>query len=234
LNERKTALETQFDRIYPILGEAGVEKLRKAHVLLVGVGGVGSAAGEALVRGGIGSITVADMDTVNVTNINRQLIATHSTIGKKKVVSAYERYKDIAPDCNIYTLDSFYSEENPINLEKFDYVIDCIDSVRSKLFLIESAHKAGVPIISCMGTGNKLDPTRLEVSDISKTSVCPLAKVIRVELRKKGINHLKVVYSKEQPVINTRTPASLPFVPPVAGFIMAGEVIKDIAEVNKQ
>jgi tRNA A37 threonylcarbamoyladenosine dehydratase len=223
-----------FNRTELLLGKKNTQSIANKRVILFGVGGVGSWCAESLIRSGIHHLTIVDSDRICITNINRQLIATHSTLGKKKVVSAYERYKDIAPDCNIYTLDSFYSEENPINLEKFDYVIDCIDSVRSKLFLIESAHKAGVPIISCMGTGNKLDPTRLEVSDISKTSVCPLAKVIRVELRKKGINHLKVVYSKEQPVINTRTPASLPFVPPVAGFIMAGEVIKDIAEVNKQ
>lgn len=225
-------METRFDRIYPILGEAGVEKLKNSRVLLVGIGGVGGAAGEGLVRCGVGNLTVVDSDTVNITNINRQLIALNSNIGVKKTDAALSRFKDIAPDCNITVLDKFYSEEDPIPLEKYDYIVDCIDSVKSKLFLIQSAVSAGVPIISCMGTGNKLDPTRLEVADISKTSVCPLAKVMRVELRKRGINHLKVVYSKEEPAVNSRTPASVSFVPPVAGFIMAGEVIKDICGRN--
>lgn len=223
-------METRLDRIYPLLGEKGVEKLKNARVLLVGIGGVGSAAGEALVRGGIGNITVVDNDTVNITNINRQIIALNSNIGTPKTAAALARFKDIAPDCNITAVNKFYSEEEPIPVEEYDYIVDCIDSVRSKLFLIESAVKAGVPVISCMGTGNKLDPTRLEVADISKTSVCPLAKAVRVELRKRGINHLKVVYSKEEPVITSRVPASVPFVPPVAGYIMAGEVIKDICK----
>ena len=222
-------METRFDRIYPLLGEDGVKKLQSSRVLLMGIGGVGAAAGEALVRGGIGSITAVDSDIVNVTNINRQLIADSVSLGKTKTAAALEKWRNIAPDCNINVINAFYSEENPIPLDEYDYILDCIDSVSSKLFLIESAHKAGVPLISCMGTGNKLDPTRLEVSDISKTSVCPLAKVIRVELRKRGIEHLKVVYSKEEPVIKSRVPASVSFVPPVAGFIMAGEVIKDIA-----
>ncbi len=221
-------METRLDRMFPILGEEGIEKLKKSRVLLVGIGGVGAAAGEALVRAGIGSITALDNDTVSITNINRQLIATNSAIGRAKTDVAFERWHDIAPDCNIKVKNIFYSEENPISLDEYDYILDCIDSVRSKLFLIRQAKEKGVPIISCMGTGNKLDPTRLEVSDISKTSVCPLAKVIRVELRKQGINHLKVVYSKELPAVNERVPASLPFVPPVAGYIMAGEVIKDI------
>ncbi len=223
-------METRLDRIFPILGEEGIEKLKNSHVLLVGIGGVGAAAGEALVRAGIGSITAIDNDTVNVTNINRQLIASNSTVGKKKTIAALEKWQDIAMNCNITVLDTFYSEETAIPLEEYDYILDCIDSVRSKLFLIQQATQAGVPIISCMGTGNKLDPTKLEVSDISKTSVCPLAKTVRVELRKRGINHLKVVYSKEEPVIKSRVPASVPFVPPVAGFIMAGEVIKDLCK----
>ncbi len=225
-------METRFDRIYPVLGEDGVKKLQKSHVLLLGIGGVGAAAGEALVRGGIGSITAVDCDTVNVTNINRQLIADTMALGKTKTEVALEKWRSIAPDCKINVINAFYSEENPISLDEYDYILDCIDSVSSKLFLIQSAVNAGVPIISCMGTGNKLDPTRLEVSDISKTSVCPLAKVIRVELRKRGINHLKVIYSKEEPVIKSRVPASVSFVPPVAGFIMAGEVIKDICKME--
>ena len=228
MNERSVFMETRFDRIYPRLGEDGVKRLQNAHVLLLGIGGVGAAAGEALVRGGIGSITAVDSDDVNVTNINRQLIASDTVIGRSKTDVASERWTEIAPDCNIRVMDVFYSEENPIPLDEYDYILDCIDSVKSKLFLIQSAVQAGVPINSCMGTGNKLDPTRLEVADISKTSVCPLAKVMRVELRKRGINHLKVVYSKEEPAVNSRTPASVSFVPPVAGFIMAGEVIKDI------
>lgn len=223
-------METRLDRMIPLLGEEGIEKLKKSHVLLVGIGGVGAAAGEALVRGGIGSITAIDNDTVNVTNINRQLIATDIVIGRSKTDVASERWSEIAPDCNIRVRDMFYSEEDPISLDEYDYILDCIDSVRSKLFLIQQATEAGVPIISCMGTGNKLDPTKLEISDISKTSVCPLAKTVRVELRKRGINHLKVVYSKELPVVHDRVPASVPFVPPVAGFIMAGEVIKDLCK----
>ncbi len=223
-------MENALTRVYPLLGKEGVEKLKKASVLLLGIGGVGAAAGEVLVRSGIGSITAVDNDTVNVTNINRQLIALNSTVGLKKTEAALLRWKDISPECNIQVIDSFYSSENPIDLSKYDYILDCIDSVSSKLFLIESAYNAGVPVISCMGTGNKLDATAFKVADISKTAMCPLAKVIRTELRKRNIRHLKVVYSEEKPVISSRTPASVPFVPPVAGYIMAGEVIKDICK----
>lgn len=214
-----------------MLGEAAVDKLRSAHVAVFGVGGVGGFCVEALARAGIGKITLIDADRVAVSNINRQIIATSATVGQYKTEAMKTRIADINPGCEVITYEEFYSEENPIPLDGIDYVADCIDSVRSKLYLITEAKAAGIPIISSMGAGNKLDPTRFTVSDISKTHTDPLAKVIRTELRKKGINHLKVVFSDEMPInpSGERTPGSISFVPSVVGLIMAGEIIKDIA-----
>jgi tRNA A37 threonylcarbamoyladenosine dehydratase len=197
-----------------------------------GVGGVGGFTTEALCRAGVGKITLVDSDRVAVSNINRQIIATHSTVGKYKTEAMLERIKDINPECEVVIYNEFYSEENPIPLDGIDYVADCIDSVKSKLHLIREATSGGVKVISSMGAGNKLDPTRFTVADISKTHTDPLAKVIRTELRRCGINHLKVVFSDEPPINPTRerTPGSVSFVPSVVGLIIAGEIIKDLVK----
>lgn len=200
-------------------------------------GGVGSYTAEALARSGIGSLTLIDKDVVDVTNINRQLIADTTTIGKPKVDVCKERLLKINPDLIVTTYQTFCDNTNIDTFfsSKYNYVVDAIDTVSSKLCLVEEANKQNIPIISCMGTGNKLDPTKFEVTDIFKTSVCPLAKVMRKELGKRGIKHLKVVYSKEEPhkFIETekRTPASISFVPSVAGLILASEVIKGLMEI---
>ena len=215
-----------------MLGERAVERLRSSHVAVFGVGGVGGFTTEALCRAGVGKITLVDSDRVSVSNINRQIIATHSTIGKYKTEAMLERIKDINPECEVVIYNEFYSEENPISLDGIDYVADCIDSVKSKLHLISEATLRGVKVISSMGAGNKLDPTRFTVADISKTHTDPLAKVIRTELRRRGINHLKVVFSDEPPINPTgeRTPGSISFVPSVVGLIIAGEIIKDLTK----
>jgi tRNA A37 threonylcarbamoyladenosine dehydratase len=213
-----------------MLGSEAVNKLRRAHVAVFGVGGVGGFTVEALARAGVGKITLIDADRVSVSNINRQIIATRSTVGQYKTEAMKARIADINPECEVITYEEFYSEENSISLDGLDYIADCIDSVRSKLYLITEAKSEGIPIISSMGAGNKLDPTRFAVADISKTHTDPLAKVIRTELRKRGINHLKVVFSDEPPInpSGERTPGSVSFVPSVVGLIMAGEIIKDI------
>lgn len=230
-----------FSRAELLLGEEALEKLRSARVALFGIGGVGSFAAEALARGGVGHITLVDGDTVSITNINRQLIALHSTVGKEKTAVMAERIADISPETEVETYPVVYGAENRdlLDFSTYDYVIDAIDTVTSKLILIEEAKKAGVPVISCMGTGNKFHPERFEVTDISKTSVCPLAKVMRKELKVRGIKNVKVVYSKEEPqkpAASTETgkrqiPGSLSFVPPVAGLLLAGEVIRHIAGI---
>ena len=232
-----------FSRAELLLGEEVLEKLRSARVALFGIGGVGSFAAEALARGGVGHITLVDGDTVSITNINRQLIALHSTVGKEKTAVMAERIADISPETEVETYPVVYGAENRdlLDFSTYDYVIDAIDTVTSKLILIEEAKKAGVPVISCMGTGNKFHPERFEVTDISKTSVCPLAKVMRKELKVRGIKNVKVVYSKEEPqkpAESTETgkrqiPGSLSFVPPVAGLLLAGEVIRHIAGITE-
>ena len=200
-------------------------------------GGVGSYTIEALTRSGIGKITLIDNDVVDITNINRQLIADTATIGKPKVEVAKERLLKINPNIEIITHQIFYDETSKEKLlnTPYDYIVDAIDSVASKLSLVEEAYTRNIPIISCMGTGNKLDSTKFEIADISKTSVCPLAKVMRKELNKRGIHHLKVVFSKEDPYRfdeeNKRVPASISFVPSVAGLILAGEVIRDLLQL---
>lgn len=231
-----------FSRAELLLGEEALEKLRSARVALFGIGGVGSFAAEALARGGVGHITLVDGDTVSITNINRQLIALHSTVGKEKTAVMAERIADISPETEVETYPVVYGAENRdlLDFSTYDYVIDAIDTVTSKLILIEEAKKAGVPVISCMGTGNKFHPERFEVTDISKTSVCPLAKVMRKELKVRGIKNVKVVYSKEEPqkpaeskeTGKRQIPGSLSFVPPVAGLLLAGEVIRHIAGIT--
>lgn len=219
-----------------LLGKDAVEKLKSSRVAIFGIGGVGSYTAEALMRCGIGHLDLFDGDTVSESNINRQLVATEKTVGIPKVEVASIHAKEINPDIDVTPHQLFFSKENADNIDfsRFDYIVDAIDTVSSKILLAEKSTKANVPLISCMGAGNKLDPTRFEVADISKTSVCPLARVMRQELRKRGINHLKVVYSKEEPiktsVIENGKPVSgsVSFVPSVAGLIIAGEVVKDL------
>ena len=213
-----------------------MDKLSKARVAVFGIGGVGGYVVEALARSGVGKLDLIDKDIVSESNINRQIIALHSTIGQAKTQVMAARVKDINPDIEVCTRDVFFLPEtaDDFDFTLYDYVVDAIDTVAGKITLIEKANAAGVPVISAMGAGNKLDPTAFEVSDIAKTSVCPLARVMRRELKKRGIEHVKVVYSKEQPVENTQAengkavPASIAFVPPVMGLIIAGEVVKDL------
>ncbi len=216
-----------------LIGEANLEKLQNSRVAIFGVGGVGGFVLEALVRSGIGSIDIIDNDTVSISNINRQIIATHDTLGEYKVDVARARALSINPDMNIRTYKTFYLPENSAEFDfsEYDYIVDAVDTVTAKIEIIVNAKRTETPVISCMGTGNKLDPTRFEITDIYKTSICPLAKVMRRELKKRGIDSLKVLYSKEEPIKNEegRTPpASIAFVPSVAGLIIAGEVVKDI------
>ncbi len=235
----------EFSRTELLLGEEALKILAGSSVAIFGVGGVGSYCVEALARSGIGRISIIDNDTVSLTNINRQLIASHSTLGQYKVDVAKKRILDINPKCTVKEYKCFYSEEdnNGIDLTSFDYIIDAIDTVKSKVFLIEQAYKNNIRIISSMGAGNKLDATKFKVADISKTEMCPLAKVMRRELRLKGIKKLKVVFSTEQPVSPKGTtseksetkphiPGSIAFVPSVAGLIIAGEVIKDLTVIK--
>lgn len=224
-------MENQHTRSIALLGEDAIIKLKKCRVAVFGVGGVGSYTVEALARVGIGAIDLIDSDTFNVTNINRQLYATHKTIGKYKVDVAKNRILDINPDCKVTVNKTFYlpQNSNTFDLSVYDYIVDAIDTVAAKVELVVNADKCGTPIISSMGTGNKLHPEMLEISDIYKTSVCPLAKVMRTRLKKEGIKKLKVVYSKETPITNNdNIIGSVPFVPSAAGIIIAGEVIKDL------
>lgn len=230
----------QFSRTALMIGEEGLEKLKRARVAVFGIGGVGGYVVEALARSGVGSLELIDKDVVSVSNINRQIIALHSTVGRYKTEVAAERARDINPDIVVTVRNTFYLPETAgeFDFTAYDYVVDAIDTVSGKIALIEQAKKAGVPIISCMGAGNKLDATAFEVADISKTSVCPLARVMRRELKKRGIEHVKVVYSKEEPRESKAQdeesgkpiPASIAFVPSVAGLIIAGEVIKDLVK----
>lgn len=226
----------QFERTELLFGKENIEKLKHARVAVFGVGGVGGYAVEALARTGVGTLDLIDNDTVSLTNINRQIIATHRTIGRAKVEVAKERVLEINPEAVVNVYQTFYLPETAeqFDFTCYDYVVDAIDTVTGKIQLIEQAQKAGVPVISSMGAGNKLDPTAFEVSDIYQTSVCPLAKVMRRELKKRGIEKLKVVYSKEPPVMphaegkERRVPGSIAFVPSVVGLIIGGEVIKDL------
>lgn len=225
--------DERFSRTQSLIGKEALNKLKNSHVALFGIGGVGSYTAEALVRSGIGNISIFDGDKVNISNINRQLLALQSSLGQSKVELCKNRISDINPKAKVFAHDIFYTKENhtKYNFSAYDYVIDAIDMVSSKLLIIENAYAQNIPVISCMGTGNKLDPTMFEVADIYKTSVCPLARVMRKELKERNIKKLKVVYSREIPQAKnkTRTPASISFVPPVAGFILASEVIKDLA-----
>lgn len=245
----------QFSRTQLLLGEEGMEKLKNSRVAVFGVGGVGGYVVEGLARSGVGALDIIDDDKVCLTNINRQIIATRKTVGRYKVDVAAERINDINPDCKVRTYQTFYLPEtaDQFDFSEYDYVVDAIDTVTGKLQLVEEAKKAGTPIISSMGAGNKLDPTAFKVADIYETSICPLAKVMRRECRKRGIESLKVVYSEEKPIrpledmsISCRTncicppgaqrkcterrdiPGSTAFVPSVVGIIIAGEIVKDL------
>lgn len=236
-------LDTQFSRAEMILGKDSTEKLAKSKVILFGLGGVGSYTAEALARAGIGEITLVDSDCVSFSNLNRQLCALHSTVGKSKVEVVRDRLLDINPGCKINILQKFCLPENidEFNLQRYDYIADAIDTVSAKIAIAQKAQDYSVSVISCMGTGNKLDPTLFTVSDISKTSGCPLCRVMRRELKKREIKKLNVVWSPEEPVKPVQTdeecakrpiPGSLSFVPGTAGLIMAGKIIKDL--VNKE
>ena len=245
----------QFSRTELLIGKEGIEKLQKAKVAIFGIGGVGSFVVEGLVRAGVGNFILVDDDKICLTNLNRQIIATRKTIGKYKVDIMKERILEINPNANVETYQEFYmpNSENKILDKTIDYVVDSIDTVTAKIELVINCNKLGIPIISSMGTGNKLDPSRFEITDIYKTSICPLAKVMRKELRKREIKKLKVIYSKEEPIKPDETlecscktncicppgtkrtcaernqvPGSISFVPSVAGLMIAGEVIKDI------
>ena len=238
-------MESRYERTEALLGKDALLRLRGARVAIFGIGGVGGYAVEALARAGVGALDLIDSDKVSVSNINRQIIALDSTVGRYKTEAARDRIKDINPDITVTCHNIFYDEKSAekINLSDYDYVIDAIDSVSAKLFLIESCIRLGVKIISSMGTGAKLDPTALKVADISKTSVCPLARAVRTGLRRRGINHLRVVYSTELPreegdgcgekCDGKRAPSSSSFVPSVAGLILAGEVICDISGIKR-
>lgn len=224
--------ETRLSRTEALIGKDAVQKLNDAKVAVFGLGGVGSYALEALARSGIGSFVLVDNDTISVSNINRQLFALHSTIGRYKTDTACARLADIAPEAKVVCLNLFYSKDTAAEVEAplagCSYIVDAIDTVSSKILLAETAFRLHIPIISSMGTGNKLDPSRFEVADIFKTSVCPLAKVLRCELKKRGIPSLKTVYSKEVPRLSRHPPASIAFVPSAAGILIASEVVKDL------
>ena len=236
-------MKDELLRTAMLMGEEAVEKLQNARVAVFGIGGVGGYTLEALARAGIGALDLIDSDTVSRSNINRQILATQSTVGMSKVEAGKRRVLDINPDCRVVTWEVFYTPEtaDQFDFTRYDYIVDAIDTVTGKLQLIQRAHECGTPIISCMGTGNKLDASAFEVSDISKTTMCPLARIVRKELGKRGIKHLKVVYSKEEALSPTgweeeakalgkrQIPGSVSFVPGAAGLILAGEVIKDIA-----
>ena len=238
----ENAMREEFVRTAMLLGEEAIEKLRKARVAVFGVGGVGGYTVEALARCGVGALDLIDSDTVSRSNINRQILATCSTVGMLKVDAAKTRVLDINPDCMVTTYPIFYLPETAeqFDFTQYDYIVDCIDTVTGKLQLVERAVAAGTPIICSMGTGNKLDPSAFRVADIAKTSMCPLARIMRKELKKRGIDHIKVVYSQEEaltPAVDEeelkrtgkrQIPGSVAFVPGAAGLVLAGAVVKDL------
>lgn len=228
-------MQDQFSRTELLIGKEGIEKLKNSKIAIFGIGGVGSYVVEGLARAGIGKFILVDNDGISISNINRQIIATRKTIGMAKVEVAKERIHDINPDAQVEIYKELFMPDSKMNLDKsIDYIVDAIDTITAKIELAVRAEKLDIPIISSMGTGNKLDPTKFEITDIYKTSVCPLAKVMRKELKERGVKKLKVVYSKEEPIkVNfiedkKRVPGSISFVPSVVGLIIAGEVIKDI------
>ena len=237
----------QFLRTEMLLGSEALTRLQSARVAVFGLGGVGGYVVEALARSGVGSLDLIDSDTVSVSNLNRQILATHSTVGMLKVDAARQRVQDINPACNVKTWPVFYTPDtaDSFDFTQYDYIVDAIDTVTGKLALVERAKAAGTPIICCMGTGNKLDASAFQVADISKTTMCPLARVMRKELSKRGIRHLKVVYSQEEALTPTgweeeaaalgkrQIPGSVAFVPGAAGLLLAGEVVRDLAGFSR-
>lgn len=236
----------EFSRTERLLGRPAMDRLHRAHVAVFGIGGVGGYVAEALARSGIGTLTLIDSDRVALSNCNRQIIALRSTVGQYKVDAMKARILDINPATQVIARPVFYLPETAESFDfaQYDYVVDAVDTVAAKLSLVETARTAGTPIISAMGAGNKLDPTAFQVADIAKTTVCPLARVMRRELKKRGIHHLKVVYSQEPPLSpadpgeeddpRRQTPGSVAFVPPVMGLILAGEVIKDLTAEKEE
>ena len=252
---------SQFSRTELLIGKEGIEKLNKAKVAIFGLGGVGSFVVEGLVRAGVQNFVLVDDDKICLTNLNRQIIATRKTVGKYKVEVARDRILEINPNANVEIFQEFYMPGSNSNIltEDLTYVVDCIDTVTAKIELVVNCKKLGIPIISAMGTGNKLDPSRFEITDIYKTSICPLAKVMRKELRKRNIEGLKVIYSKEEPIkpddnsessckkncicppgtarkctIRNQVPGSISFVPSVAGLMIAGEIVREIIGINNK
>lgn len=236
---------TQFSRTELLIGTNGVEKLKNSRIAVFGLGGVGGYVAEALARAGVGALDLIDNDVVSLSNINRQILALHSTIGQPKTEAAKQRLLDINPNLQIVCHNCFYLPEtaSDFNFRQYDYVADAIDTMAGKIALVESAKEAETPIICAMGAGNKLNAGIFKVADISKTSVCPLAKVMRRELRKRGINHFKVVYSEEEVLTpleaaedsnKRQTPGSMSYVPAVAGLLMAGEIIQDLLKTDKE
>ena len=231
-------METRYTRTQWLLGEESIYKLKSSSVLLFGIGGVGSYTAEALARAGVGQITIVDCDDVSVTNINRQIPALSSTVGKRKTEVIAERMRDIAPDAVIETVDVFVSAEtiSLFNFENYDFVIDAIDNVTGKLLIIKGCHEVNTPVISCMGTGNKLDPSLFKITDINKTHTCPLARVMRRELKNAGVSKCLALWSDEEPVKlsdGERLPGSVSFVPATAGLRIAGEVILRLAGIKR-
>ena len=225
-------MKEQFERTSLLVGEEAISKLNNSKVLIFGVGGVGGYVAEALARTGVGSITIVDKDTVSESNINRQIIALHSTVGRDKVDVLKERMLDINPDIQVDAKKCFFLPDNAheFDFAQYDYIVDAVDTVTAKLQIIVQAKEAEVPVISAMGAGNKVHPEMFEIADIYKTEMCPLAKVMRRELKNRGIKKLKVVYSKEKPVYKGDVPGSIAFSPSVAGLLMASEVVRDLCE----
>ena len=220
-------MNQQYERTSRIIGEEGIDRLRQCSVLVFGVGGVGSYVCEGLARASVGALTLVDKDVVDITNINRQIPALHSTVGKSKADVMAERIRDIDPDCHVDTREIFFlpDKTDDIDFASYDYVVDAVDTVTAKIYIIERAKQADVPVISAMGTGNKLDGGAFRIADIEDTKVCPLAKVMRRELRKREISNVKVLYSEEEP---RGVGGSISFVPSVAGLLIAGEVVRDL------
>lgn len=228
-------MDERFSRTVRVIGEEKMKNIQNSSVIVFGLGGVGGTAVEALVRAGVGTVGIVDKDVVDITNINRQIIATDDTVGVKKTDATEKRLLSINPNVKIDKYDLFYLPEtaDSIDLTRYDFIVDCIDNVTAKLELAVRAYRTGVPVISSMGTGNKLHPEMLEIADINKTSVCPLARVMRRELKKRGIPKLTVVYSKEEPVKNdSSVPGSMSFTPPVAGYLMSSYVIRKLADIE--
>jgi tRNA A37 threonylcarbamoyladenosine dehydratase len=244
ISKRGNAMEP-FSRTQLLLGKDAMEKLNQATVAVFGLGGVGGYTVEALARSGVGNLVLIDHDTISITNINRQILATHSTVGMDKAEAARLRVLDINPQIHVTARKEFFTPDTAANFDftKYDYVVDAIDTVTGKLALVQAAQAAGTPILCCLGTGNKLDPTKFRITDIAKTSVCPLARIMRKECAKRGIQHLKVLFSTEDPIATDPStideelpegrralPGSVAFVPSVAGLMIAGKVIKDLVK----